>query len=133
MNSSGCTQGLLVFWIVALVGLVVPDAVCAQLIEELDPTELLDGDYWDSTCPVVLAMTPCDSASNGLAVDGMDCADEWIREEFTLAGETSFRDEVRSAGNEGFVRHLEVQYLDYFTEQLVTADTLVTPPGLGIG
>jgi hypothetical protein len=133
MNQPRRIETLFLSCMVTLFGFAVAGAAQGQVIAEFDPVELLEGDYWDSTCPVPIQVADCDSASDRKAVDGMDCEGEWIRRDIFLAGETTFYDRVRSAGDVGFVRRLEVQYLDYTTEQLVLADTLVTPPGLGIG
>lgn len=76
---------------------------------------------------------PCNSASGGFAVQGVDVSGEWIAFPLEVPQPIAFRDSLRSAGEEGVVRTHVVEYRRADTGVLVVADTLVTLPGSGIG
>jgi hypothetical protein len=116
--------------------LAIPRPILADdTIEKFDPLDPLGpNDYWDGPENVEdIHVMNCSGASDGRAVEGIDAPGEWIQTRIHLGEEVTFYDVVRSAGDGDFVRRLEVQYLDDFTMEVVRADTLVTPPGLGIG
>ncbi len=75
----------------------------------------------------------CSGASQGLAVDGLDVAGEWIAWEISLVERYCFRDSLRSAGSVKAVRTFITQFERMPYEEIVDADTVVTLPGSGIG
>jgi hypothetical protein len=75
----------------------------------------------------------CESASGGLAVQGVDTAGEWISFPLEVEEPIAFRDSLRSAGALGIVRTHVVEFRAAGSGVLIESDTLVTPPGLGIG
>lgn len=75
----------------------------------------------------------CDGALNGWVVDYVDVAGEWIEVDLDVVEPFCFVDSLRSAGLLDSVRVLEISYRLLDSGTVVSADTLVTPPGSGIG
>jgi hypothetical protein len=85
-------------------------------------------------CGLAIERHDCSGASGGLAVDGVDCAGEWIRLHAVLYRSMSFSFGLRSAGSIGYARSFGALILrDDGSETPVAGDTLITPQGAGVG
>ena len=75
----------------------------------------------------------CHGASGDSAVQGVAEAGEWISFPLVVREPVALRDSLRSAGNFGVRRTFSLEFREAKTDRLVAIDTLVTPPGSGLG
>lgn len=75
----------------------------------------------------------CHGASGDSAVQGMAEAGEWISFPLIVREPVVLRDSLRSAGNFGVRRTFVLEFREAETDRLAAIDTLVTPPGSGLG
>ena len=77
-------------------------------------------------------MAVCSAASQGLAVDGLDVAGDWIELRVSFTEPACVDVRLRSAGVPGYVRGYALAFTPDPPGTAAGVDTLVTPPGLGI-
>lgn len=84
------------------------------------------------SCGYDIARVSCDGATEGIAVDGVDCDGEWIAISLPVSSEICFYSGLRSARYEGLVSHFRMEFrTDDAHQTLVASDSLETAPGLG--
>jgi len=80
-----------------------------------------------------IVIVPCDLASGGLAVDGVDATGDRIVLDLPLDTRFCFQSGIRSAGDITLVRVFEVSFNSVPDDSYLFADTLTTVPGSGVG
>jgi hypothetical protein len=80
----------------------------------------------------MIQVKPCDGASEGMAVSGLDTDGEYLEWDLLVTQPSAFVDSLRSAGNVGVIRHFKIQVLRSGEPGVVLEDTLTTPPGAGM-
>lgn len=75
----------------------------------------------------------CHGASGDSAVAGLAEAGEWISFPLFLRDPVLARDSLCSAGSFGVRRAFCVEFREVASGRLVAADSLLTPPGSGLG
>jgi len=84
-------------------------------------------------CGYPVVRWACSQASGGYAVEGIDCDGEWIKIHLSMSSRLTFYTALRSAGEEGYVRHFGIRYSFDNTEETPLADlSFVTLPGGGV-
>lgn len=74
----------------------------------------------------------CDGALNGVAVDGVDVAGEWLLYQFDLPERTCMVDLIYSSRVLDWVASFRVEFLDAEGLTVLSSDTLTTAPGRGV-
>jgi hypothetical protein len=80
-----------------------------------------------------IAIVPCNLASGGFAVDGVDATSDRIVLDLPLDAPLCFQSGIRSAGDLTLVRVFEVSIASAPGDSALFADTLTTIPGSGVG
>jgi hypothetical protein len=81
-----------------------------------------------------ISVGSCSSASGFLVALGVDAVDDWVECAFTMASADSFRFGLASAGNLGETRQWLVEFYRATSPPTwLFSDTLISPPGGGIG
>ena len=80
-----------------------------------------------------ITIVPCNLASGGYAVDGVDATGDRIVLDLPLDLGFCFQCAIRSAGDVSLIRTFEVSFHMVPDGTLLFADTLTTIPGSGIG
>lgn len=116
--------------VAAAVFLVFSAAAPAPEIIRLEAEDFVAA---DTASGPYLAVVSDSHASGNLAVAGFDTPGTWLEYELVLAAPFRFKTSVRSAGGVGLVRTFEILFTPAGAPQPAAADTVVTPPGSGVG
>jgi hypothetical protein len=119
----------------AIVGIVLVLGAVPSLADDLLRLEAEDvfqyGTYGNAGGQAI-TMKPCNGASNGYGVDGVDWAGDFIAwNQYTPTSvEVTF--EMKSARTRGVIADYAIHFFDE-TFEMISADTVVTVPGSGVG
>lgn len=122
-----------------LIGSALSLALLAAALPASGSTLHIEADTYSTSgniqgCGDPIERVNCDAATEGIAVEGVDCDGEWILIPVTIPSDFCFTTGLRSARVEGVVSTFAIEIHATDAERtLVGSDSLVTLPGQGVG